>query len=668
MMTYQDAVCDLVRLWDLMPLLVGSPWRELEPSLLDAMEHLAAAETDDDRDQHAARVLRLCLPYAPLRRALEPAVRREVIRSGQGEAVSWTQTVHTVTTAIERSSRPGGDQWLVASLDEHATGEPMRAGRSYDLTIAIAGDDSAADAFASEPLSPQARQDPDAERTTLTVELFGNADIETVDPVLTLPRHGASPDRARFRVTPRAGSECLTLNAVVMRDGTFIQLLMMTTCIAEQVAAAPGVPSSARAGADVRVRALGRPMGEAFAADKPDATLLIAGQQILLTGYTAKSFKAQLSPSWQRLEEITNGPRVILQEIANGVLEAGPPAHQASVTIPQEVYEKYLPELVRAGTLMFRVLFFGSDATEELKDLGRALLGLMRDDGPLWLEIVADTPLIPWHLLAFQDPADQAAIDPSHILGLRHRISRPPMHTSGRRPPPSRRLRVDENPLRVVVAVNQDIDEHGGAPRDLVERQLTVWRQRARAGDGALVVTVVPEHQVLDVLVRSTPPGELIYLFCHSYLEADPTRLGPNSICLEFTGRHKVSLVDLVFHTPLDQEFDVAPLVVLNACASAVPAPSVYGSFLPYLLGRGARGVIGTEADIPPVFAAAWAQEFFTRVLDGAPLADAAFVVTRDFVRQHRNLLGLAYVLHCDGRSLVWPAIPREPLTLAAQS
>ena len=50
-MTYQDAVSDLVRLWDLLPILVGSPWRELEPSLLDALDYLAAAETDGDRDQ-----------------------------------------------------------------------------------------------------------------------------------------------------------------------------------------------------------------------------------------------------------------------------------------------------------------------------------------------------------------------------------------------------------------------------------------------------------------------------------------------------------------------------------------------------------------------------------------------------------------------------------------
>ena len=72
-----------------------------------------------------------------------------------------------------------------------------------------------------------------------------------------------------------------------------------------------------------------------------------------------------------------------------------------------------------------------------------------------------------------------------------------------------------------------------------------------------------------------------------------------------------------------------------------------------------AASVIGTEAEVPPAFAAAWAQEFFSRVLDGVPLADAAFELARDLVQRDRNLLGLVYALHCDGRSLIRPAIPR---------
>lgn len=671
-MTYQDGVGDLARLWDLLPRLVGSRWQELEPQLLDTLELLAAAETDGDRDRLAVRVLRLCLPYEPLRMALKPAVRREVIRNEQGQAVKWAQTTGELTTAIERSSRPGGDQWLTANFEEHGASQPLRAGYSYDLAIGIEGSEPPPDTLAAERLTPLAQHGEEAEPAILTVDLLGDpgdADIVTVDPVLTLPRHGPSPDLARFRVTPRAraeGAAELTLHAVVSRDGAPIQVLTIGAAVAGQNAAAPDAPTSAARTA-VRVRALGRPLAEDFIVNKPDASLFITGQQIVLTGCATQAFEAELPP-WQELEEIAEGPRAVLREIANGVLEDGGPAHQAGVVIPQQVYEKYLAELVRAGTLMFRTLFFGPGATAKLKDLGHALLNFMQDDGPQWLEIVTRDPVIPWHLLAFQDPAAQAAADPSDILGLRHRISCLPMRPSIQQPSPARSLRTAQTPLRVVVAVNRDIDEHGGARRDLVEGQLTDWQQRADAGDGALVVTVAPEHQVRDVLAHGMPSGELIYFFCHAYQDEEPSRLGLRSICLEFTGRHVVSIMDLMLNTPLDQCFEAAPLVVLNACASARPTCSVYGSFLSYLMDHGARGVIGTEADIPPVLGAAWAQQFFARVLDGVPLADAVFEVTRDLARRDRNLLGLAYALHCDGRSLVWPAIPGPPLTLAAQS
>lgn len=651
-MTYQDAVSDLVRLWDRLPLLVGSPWGELEQPLRDALEQLAAAETDDDRDQRIGDILRLCLPYSPLRRALEPAIRREDNRSGQSEPVTWPEITGQITTTIERPSRPGGDQWLVANLVNHAADEPLRAGRSYDLTIGVVGDGPPAGALAAEPLPPPAGpgQDP-ADSMTLTVQVRGDAGIEAVKPVLTLPRHGASPDVARFRVTPRAGAEWLTLTAVITRDGMFIQVLTLTARISDEVA--------------VRSRASGRPLAEAFASVHPAAILLIQDSELLLLIGPDKA-EASLPYSQQELELIAEGPRNALQEIAHGVQENGRAAHQASLTIPPQVYETSLAALVEAGTLMFGTLFHGPRATRELRDLGGMLEGIPWHDGPLWLEVVAETHVIPWHLLAFPGPEDPAA-DPSRVLGLRHRVTYLTTPRRRQHPPPARSLRADGSPLRVVLAVNQDIDEYDGTERDLVKSQLAAWRQRADGAGDALAVTVTPGPDVLDVLVRSMPPAELLYFFCHAYLDQNPGRLDPMAACLELTGGHKVSLKDLIRSWRADYEFDAAPLVVLNACDSAGPASSVYGSFLPYLLARGARGVIGTEADVPPVFAAAWAQEFFSRLLDGEPLADAAFGVTRDLADRHKNLLGLVYTLHCDGRNLVEPAIPREPPAPAAR-
>jgi hypothetical protein len=659
-MTYQDAVSDLVRLWDLLPLLTGPRWPELEQSLLDSLERLVEADTDDHRDQCAGQVLRLCLPHEVLRRALEAAVRRDDNRSGQGDVVPWAETAAEVTAAIERSSRPGGGQWLAANLEDHPAGQPLRAGAGYILTIGVAGDEPPAEALAAEEVPPGAGPGPDEDSIQLTVELRGDADIQAVSSVLTLPRSGASPDLARFRLTPHARAGQLTLTAVVTRGSMFVQVLTLTVQVwAEE---APAGPS--RRPTVVRGRATGRPLAEGFGSDGPDASLeFIAGDLMLRTD--AEAIRAPLPFGPDELREISEVPRAALQEIVQGVLD-GTAAHQAGLAIAPEVYQESLAALVRAGALMFRTLFFGSKATEELKQLGRALQHVAARNGPLWVETVADSPIVPWHLLAFPDAADPAAADPSHILGLRHRITYMPMRKSTRRPSLARSLRTDGGPLRVVLAVNRDIDQHGGTRRDLVDSQVAAWQQRENAAGGALTVAVPAEREVLNVLVRGTPPAELLYFFCHAYPNPDPDRLGPAAVCLEFTGGHMVSLEDLLLGEPSDWELDTAPLVVLNACASVGPASSVYASFLPCLLGRGARGVIGTEADVPPVFAAAWAKMFFSRLLDGVPLADAAFKTAWDLIGQYRNLLGLVYSLHCHGRNLVSPAVPGAPAGSAA--
>jgi hypothetical protein len=664
-MTYQDAVADLARMWDLLPLIAGPHWRDLEPALLDALDDLAAAASDGERDQRAAQVLRLCLPHEPLRRVLETAVRRDGNRGGQATPEGWAQTSAEITAATERSSHPGGDQRLVAVLEGHPAGAPLHAGQGHDLTIGISGSAQPAGALASEPVSPRAHADPDADGVTLTVEVSGDADIEVITPTVILPRQGSSADRARFRVTPRGGTEQVTLTAAVLRDGMFVQVLVLTAGIAGEAEAGPRMGGHRRTA--LRSRASGRPLAEAFT-ESPDATLLVTDNEVWLTGAASHVIRAPRPRSWQQLAEIAEGPRAALQEIAGGILEDGSPSHQADVAVPAEVYETYLASLVMAGTVAFRALFFGPDASEELKDLGRALRDLALGDGPRRLEVAAEVPVFPWHLLAFADPAEPAPANLPPILGLRHRVTYLPMRRSTRLPAPARSLRAGDSPLRVVIAVNEDIDEHGGARRDLVQGQLDAWRQHAAGSAGALAVTVVPAGEVLGMLARSAPPAELLYFFCHAYLDSDPARLGPSSACLEFTGGHRVSLQELVFLTPLDRQLDAAPLVVLNACASAAPPSSVYGSFLLYLLGRGARGVIGTEAAVPPVFAAAWARDFFSRVLEGVPLGDASFGLARDLVEHQRNLLGLAYALHCDGRGLVRPAIPRRPSAPAAET
>ena len=94
----------------------------------------------------------------------------------------------------------------------------------------------------------------------------------------------------------------------------------------------------------------------------------------------------------------------------------------------------------------------------------------------------------------------------------------------------------------------------------------------------------------------------------------------------------------------------------INACESAELSPAFYDGFVPYFMAKGARGVIGTECKTPALFAVTWAKRFFERFLDGVPLGEAVSTCG-EFLEEHGNPLGLLYAVHCDGDTLIQPAL-----------
>lgn len=671
-MSELDAVAEIARLWDLLPSLVGTPWDDLEPDLTEALEDLAAAGTDQERARIAVAITRLCKPYPALRRALAPLLARDPTRSPEDTLPTWGQTSDHVIATLRRSAYPGGDRWFTAETPDEPSEQPWQVGVGHLVTIRIiTGDVPPEEALTAKGVPDDAVSDPAEDDVALRVQLDGDADIETISAELTLPRAGSSPDQARFRVTPRPGTNRLTLVALVTRrsNDAFIQHLMLTVDVVDEAMRtdAGGDRWVRRRG--IRLRAGGHRVEHAFAADGADATLVLDGRRLVLLPH---GLSAEFPFTDEQLRDITEWPRATLREIAFGILDEDParggqnedpasgrcredPVHQVHVTIPQTEYEVSLAAMVRAGVRMHNSIFGSPRASSELRAIGAALASLDAANGPLRVEIWTPEPIVPWHLLAFPGPdgADLAA--PSRIFGLRHRVSYVP---SPRSTAPAANLRAGDGPLRVVLALNRDLDEWRGTRRDLVDSQYTAWRLRENAAAGALTVAVPADDDVLDVLLRGLPPAELVYFFCHAGQDQAPGRLGPLTATLGLSGRLRIRLEDLIDRWPLDYRFEVAPLVMLNACATITPSHMVYAGFVPFLLGKGARGVIGTEGEVPAVFAAAWAKAFFGRVLDGIPLADAAFEVTREFVDRDRNLLGLIYALHCDGRSRVAPAVP----------
>jgi hypothetical protein len=90
------------------------------------------------------------------------------------------------------------------------------------------------------------------------------------------------------------------------------------------------------------------------------------------------------------------------------------------------------------------------------------------------------------------------------------------------------------------------------------------------------------------------------------------------------------------------------PLVFLNACGSAAIDYRATPSFPARFLAAGNRGFIGTETNIPDIFAARFAERFYRRLLDGESAGEALNAAKWDMVKTLRNPLGILYTMYAD--------------------
>jgi hypothetical protein len=111
-----------------------------------------------------------------------------------------------------------------------------------------------------------------------------------------------------------------------------------------------------------------------------------------------------------------------------------------------------------------------------------------------------------------------------------------------------------------------------------------------------------------------------------------------------------------VIRAPVEQQAAPAnaPFVLLNICQSEGFTPYMYNELLPHLLGRGARGAMGTVFDVPAPFAAEFACDFLRRFLSGGqPAGKLLRGLRREYLEQNKNALGLLYTLYSSGEVVV---------------
>jgi hypothetical protein len=456
-------------------------------------------------------------------------------------------------------------------------------------------------------------------------------------------------------VTPRHPGEA-AFNAVFLKDGNFVRFMTLKA----------QVYADAVEGSTVESSTAGRPLASAPTLSERQLTIVVTrtgrSYDLVMSAQT-RSLRASITLSEDELDDIAFEARRELREIIESPHPTGPHegqgglTYQSGVDIPESVHRQAIARLCESGYVMYQRLFFGPGADILLRQFGERLAELL--NGPsMRVQIVSNRPALPWHLLC--PVAEYVARDAAaeQIVGFRHEVDYLPLDSCADGVVLDTAVDTTAG-ISAVLAVNEDIDKNG--TRRLVADQLDYWERRATAG--AVRIGVCRDRdEVISALADPARADQILYFYCHA--AAGEPRLGPGGTVtaggptrseLTFTDNTAVLLRELYLRAPMRRVLGGNPLVVLNACESAALTSSFYEGFLSYLIAKGARGVIGTEAVAPAVFAASWAGRFFDRLLAGERIGAAVLAVRREFATEHRNVLGLLYSVHCDGDTVLRP-------------
>lgn len=518
--------------------------------------------------------------------------------------------------------------WINSEFERHPRHTPLIENETYILAFWIAPTESAATIAGLEY-----KLQKDDAPIALTIQLVSD-DFTIAQPIqlLVVESKGVSLGRARFDVSPKR-SGTLTLDAIVLKDGNLIQKVRMS------------VNAGAAGEAVSKVASLGRTTTPARA-KRRDLTLeferVADGFRVAAYG-DARPTRGKLLMTDAALEALIGRPRAALQEMVNTV--AGQRyVYQEAEPVPPDAAAAAEQAIARAGYRLFKDLFFSAGADDDVKAIGRKLIAAAGEPSPLRIQVTTNQVFLPWAILYPVDKFDAAAVDAERFLGMRHIVEQVPLV---RLPAAFDEDIQHDRKLFVGLNVNRSIDADFRI--DAVQKQLAYWEQLAQGGATSVIVRDTGQA-VAAAMLDSNTPDHVTYCYCHAFAEGEEA--------MEFGDGVRMTLEQLNSDEPVEAvAYTAKPLFFINACNSATLSPLFYDGFVPYLLSKGARGVIGTECTVPAIFAARWATRFFSAFLNGAEVGDTVLALRRRFHAEDRNILGLAYALYCNMNTRIDPSL-----------
>ncbi len=534
------------------------------------------------------------------------------------------------------------DRAINAWLDGQPDGKALEVGQTYQLKFNVASprkggvsaDFNAAGAFAGLPA--------DVQQVEITVMIeTDDFDITGADQqTMVVPRTGPSTNEPTFAIMPKHNG-LGTIDALFFVNSQVFQHMQ----IGLQVGPVMQVTSS---GLTLRSAV---PATRATSDQRQELNLLIIKRD---TGYQFRlqngvSTRATINLGEAAISDMVARARSAFRELVYLLQDNQYVYQNADTHIAPDVHAESLKKLAKLGTYLYQKMFFAPGNGADARAMGQLLRDLSQQQR-LNISVVAEQFTFPWALL-YDRPFDENNVDPEGFWGFKHIVAYLPEFSTATLVNFDPHIHVDGNLALGFVCnttIDDDLKRNGFAPA--VAPQASFLQSLA----GVQVNTYTTTTDLYALLNNPDVATQLLYFYCHAE-SVLPSEAGGVDASRVILSDGPATLEDLNIYAGADgAPLKQAPLVFLNACQSAELSPYLYDGLVPYLIAKGARGVLGTEVDTPALFAAEFAQTFLQRFVAGdQPLGELLLDLRREYLTEKNNVMGLVYALYSSGDVVV---------------
>jgi CHAT domain-containing protein len=487
-----------------------------------------------------------------------------------------------------------------------------------------------------------------AEQQAIDITVSIDTDDFTVngstEQTITVPRTGRSKNTAVFNIEPKQNGQGV-IRAFFFVNNRMFQKRTITIQVGPKQAEMPAMTMQASG------MTMTSMMNMQARRDEPRVSLMIAKT---VSGYSfllqyGGVMRAAVNLNEAQIAQWVNDIRKMFKDIVYTQAGGQYTYQMDDTTIPADVHAATLKTMAKMGMRVYNQIFYGPTAGPDARAMGD-LLRQLSQQRKLHIDIVAEAFTFPWSLLYDRSDLkiDGSNVDPEGFWGFKHVIEYTPQFAVATLSNFVPEITVTDK-LALSFVCNTTIDTQMKRPIIAGQREFLQ----------SLPDVSMTEHptttELCDLLNNPDSPAQVMYFYCHavSYVPGDAQgSVGDSKVILS---DQAITLNDLNTFAGLDKPaLKSAPLVFMNCCQSAELTPYLYDGLVPYLIAKGARGVIGTEVDTPALFAAEFAKEFLARFVKGEQnLGDILLELRRDYLLKKNNVMGLVYALHSSGEVCV---------------